>query len=148
MFVLLYRTLFASCSLIYLPTSVKCLAAVRAYERYQIELGFESRCQKEPLFPLGNALCSAESDGQGEMENTPPDSSGMLSPSSSNQMPKKTMAATLLEKAKTQSVALVPKEIAKLAQRFWPLFNPALYPHKPPPAPLANRVLFTDAEDE
>ncbi|KAL0318682.1 UNVERIFIED_CONTAM: hypothetical protein Sangu_2024400 [Sesamum angustifolium] len=113
-------------------------SALRTYERYQIELGFENHCQKEPLFPH-NSPCSAESDGQGELENTPPDSSGALSTSSSNQMPKKTMAATLLEKA---------KEIAKLAQRFWPLFNPALYPHKPPPAPLANRVLFTDAEDE
>lgn len=124
------------------------LAAVRAYERYQIELGFETPCQKEPLFHLRNSLCSAESDGQGEMENTPPDSSTALSASSRNQMPKKTMAATLLEKAKTQPVAPVPKEIAKLAQRFWPLFNPALYPHKPPPAALVNRVLFTDAEDE
>ncbi|KAL0417333.1 UNVERIFIED_CONTAM: hypothetical protein Slati_3565200 [Sesamum latifolium] len=123
-------------------------SAVRTYERYQIELGFENHCQKEPMFPLHNSPCSAESDGQGELENTPPDSSGALSSSSSNQMAKKTMAATLLEKAKSQSVALVPKEIAKLAQRFWPLFNPALYPHKPPPAPLANRVLFTDAEDE
>ncbi|KAL0441187.1 UNVERIFIED_CONTAM: hypothetical protein Sradi_0057600 [Sesamum radiatum] len=122
-------------------------SALRTYERYQIELGFENHCQKEPLFPH-NSPCSAESDGQGELENTPPDSSGALSTSSSNQMPKKTMAATLLEKAKSQSVALVPKEIARLAQRFWPLFNPALYPHKPPPAPLANRVLFTDAEDE
>ncbi|KAL2243837.1 UNVERIFIED_CONTAM: GON-4-like protein [Sesamum indicum] len=123
-------------------------SALRTYERYQIELGFENHCQKEPLFPLHNSPCSAESDVQGELENTPPDSSAVLSSSSSNQMPKKTMAATLLEKAKSQSVALVPKEIAKLAQRFWPLFNPVLYPHKPPPAPLANRVLFTDAEDE
>ncbi|KAK4428184.1 hypothetical protein Salat_1587400 [Sesamum alatum] len=123
-------------------------SAVRTYERYQIELGFENQSQKEPLFPLHNSPCSAESDGQGELENTPPDSSGALSSSSSNQIPKKTMAATLLEKAKSQSVALVPKEIAKLAQRFWALFNPALFPHKPPPAPLANRVLFTDAEDE
>ncbi|KAK6123629.1 hypothetical protein DH2020_042628 [Rehmannia glutinosa] len=123
-------------------------SAVRAYERYQIELGFQNCCQKEPLFPLHNFPCSAESDDQGEMENNPPDSSGLLCSSSSNQMPKKTMAATLLEKAKNQSVALVPKEIAKLAQRFWPLFNPALYPRKPPPAALANRVLFTDAEDE
>ncbi|KAK6148209.1 hypothetical protein DH2020_019121 [Rehmannia glutinosa] len=122
--------------------------SVRAYERYQIELGFQNCCQKQPLFPLHNFPCSAESDDQGEMENNPPDSSGLLCSSSSNQMPKKTMAATLLEKAKNQSVALVPKEIAKLAQRFWVLFNPALYPRKPPPAALANRVLFTDAEDE
>ncbi|KAH6815871.1 hypothetical protein C2S51_020691 [Perilla frutescens var. frutescens] len=123
-------------------------SAACAYERYQIEHGFETPCQKEPLFPLRNSQCSAESDGQGEMENTPPDSSTVLSPSSSNRMPKKTMAAALLERAKNQPVFPVPKEIAKLAQRFWPLFNPAFYPHKPPPATLANRVLFTDTEDE
>ncbi|XP_051123295.1 uncharacterized protein LOC127246113 [Andrographis paniculata] len=122
-------------------------SAVQAHERYQIELGFDSQQQKEPLFPLGSSSCNAEADGQGNMENPPPESSGLLS-SSNNQMPKKTMAATLLEKAKNQSIALVPKEISELAQRFRPLFNPALYPHKPPPAPLAKRVLFTDAEDE
>lgn len=131
-----------------LPSCVKCSAASRAYEQYQIELGFEAQCQREPLFPPRSSLCSTESDGQGETENIRPDSSETLSHSSSNQKPKKTMAASLLEKAKNQSVALVPKEIATLAQRFWPLFNPALYPHKPPPAPIANRVLFTDAEDE
>ncbi|KAG8378617.1 hypothetical protein BUALT_Bualt07G0004100 [Buddleja alternifolia] len=123
-------------------------SAVQAYEEYKIELGFENCCQKEPLFPLHNSQCSADSDGQGETENVPPDSSGVLSSSSSNRIPKKTMAATLLEKAKNQPITLVPNEIAKLTQRFWPLFNTALYPHKPPPVPLANRVLFTDAEDE
>ncbi|XP_073139432.1 uncharacterized protein [Henckelia pumila] len=123
-------------------------SAVRAYERYQIDLGFESRFEKEPLFPLSNSLISAEADGQGDIRFNTLSSSGTQSSSSSKQMPKKTMAATLVEKAKKQSVALVPKEIAKLAQRFFPLFNPALYPHKPPPAPIANRVLFTDAEDE
>ncbi|XP_057804098.1 uncharacterized protein LOC131019550 isoform X1 [Salvia miltiorrhiza] len=122
--------------------------AVRAYERYQIERGFETPSQKEPLFPLRNSLCSAESDGQGETDNTLPDSSKAPSPSSRHRMPKKTMATTLLEKAKNQPVAPVPKEIAKLAQRFWPLFNPALYPHKPAPVSLTTRVLFTDAEDE
>ncbi|KAG8380876.1 hypothetical protein BUALT_Bualt06G0062000 [Buddleja alternifolia] len=91
-------------------------SAVQAYEEYKIELGFESCCQKEPLFPLHNSQCSADSDGQGETENVPPDSSGVLSSSSSNRIPKKTMAATLLEKAKNQPVALVPNEIAKLAQ--------------------------------
>ncbi|KAL6559308.1 hypothetical protein OROGR_004425 [Orobanche gracilis] len=124
-------------------------SALRAYEQYQIERGFDSGCQKEPLFPLHNFPCSAESDDQGEMENNTPDSNEKLGSSPSNQMPKKTMAATLLEKAKkNQPVALVPKEIAELTQRFWPLFNPALYPHKPPPAALVNRLLFTDAEDE
>lgn len=147
-FVLLLLISCATCSLRHFHTSLKCLAAARAYERYQIERGFETPCQKEPLFPLRNSLCSAESDGQGETENTPPDSSKARSTSSSNRMPKKTVATTLLEKAKNQPVTSVPKEIAELAQRFWPLFNPALYPRKPPPATIANRVLFTDAEDE
>ncbi|KAL3642257.1 hypothetical protein CASFOL_013072 [Castilleja foliolosa] len=120
-------------------------SAVRAYERCQIEVGFESCSQKEPLFPLHNF---AESDDQGETENNPSNSSGILCSSPGNQMTKKTMAGTMLEKAKNQPVAHVPKEIAKLAQRFWPLFNPGLYPHKPPPAALVTRVLFTDAEDE
>ncbi|KAL3824967.1 hypothetical protein ACJIZ3_020996 [Penstemon smallii] len=121
-------------------------SAVQAYRRYQVELGFETHFEKEPLFPLRNSPCSAEPDGQGERETCPQDSCGM--PSSSSSKSKKTMAATLIEKAKKQSVALVPKEIAKLAQRFWPLFNPALYPRKPPPPALARRVLFTDTEDE
>ncbi|XP_073280372.1 uncharacterized protein [Primulina huaijiensis] len=123
-------------------------SAVRAYERYQIDLGFESRFEKEPLFPRSNSPVSTETDGQGDIRSNPLNSSGTHSSSSSKKMPKKTMAATLVEKAKKQSVALAPKEIAKLAQRFFPLFNPALYPHKPPPASIANRVLFTDAEDE
>ncbi|XP_073035927.1 uncharacterized protein [Primulina eburnea] len=123
-------------------------SAVHAYERYQIDLGFESRFEKEPLFPLSNSSVSAETDGQGDIRFNPLNSIATHSSLTSYKMPKKTMAATLVEKAKKQSVALVPKEIAKLAQRFFPLFNPALYPHKPPPAPIANRVLFTDAEDE
>ncbi|KAL2545345.1 uncharacterized protein Fot_14578 [Forsythia ovata] len=113
-------------------------SAVRAYERCQIGVGFDTRFEREPLFPLCNFPCTSEPDGQGLIVSSP----------ASNQMPKKTMASTLIEKAKNQSVALVPKEIAKLAQRFCPLFNPVLYPHKPPPAPLTSRVLFTDSEDE
>ncbi|KAF3967768.1 hypothetical protein CMV_008270 [Castanea mollissima] len=49
---------------------------------------------------------------------------------------------------KKKSVALVPKEIVKLAQRFISFFNPSLFPHKPPSAAVVNRALFTDAEDE
>ncbi|KAL1541927.1 hypothetical protein AAHA92_26084 [Salvia divinorum] len=124
-------------------------SAVHAYDRYQIERGFETHGEKEPLFPFRNSLCSTESVGQGEMEeNTPLDSNKTPSPSASHRLPKKNMAATLLDRAKNQPVAPVPKEIAKLAQRFWSLFNPALYPHKPAPASLTTRVLFTDTEDE
>ncbi|XP_035545499.1 uncharacterized protein LOC108982101 isoform X2 [Juglans regia] len=69
-------------------------------------------------------------------------------PSSPNPVPpKKTLAAALVESTKRQSVASVPKEIAKLAQRFFPFFNPSLFSHKPPPAAVVNGVLFTDAED-
>ncbi|KZV38800.1 hypothetical protein F511_20339 [Dorcoceras hygrometricum] len=122
--------------------------AVSAYERYKIDHGFESVFEKEPLFPLPQSTVSSETEFQGDIRSNPLNSSGRHSPSSNKKMPKKTMAATLVEKAKKQSVALVPKEIAKLAQRFLPLFNPALYPHKPPTMTIANRVLFTDAEDE
>ncbi|CAA6653925.1 unnamed protein product [Spirodela intermedia] len=61
--------------------------------------------------------------------------------------PKKSLAATLVERTKKQSIALVPSDIASLAQTFHTLFNPLLFPHKPPPPPVANRVLFTDSED-
>ncbi|KZV38799.1 hypothetical protein F511_20338 [Dorcoceras hygrometricum] len=122
--------------------------AVSAYERYKIDHGSESLFEKEPLFPLSQSTVSSETEFQGDIRSNPLNSSGRHSPSSNKKMPKKTMAATLVEKAKKQSVALVPKEIAKLAQRFLPLFNPALYPHKPPSVTIANRVLFTDAEDE
>ncbi|PKU64803.1 hypothetical protein MA16_Dca012667 [Dendrobium catenatum] len=52
-----------------------------------------------------------------------------------------------MESTMKQSVALVPADIAKLAQRFLHLFNAALFPHKPPTPAVASRVLFTDAED-
>jgi hypothetical protein len=61
---------------------------------------------------------------------------------------KKTMAAALVENTKKQSIAFIPKDVAKATHRFLPLFNKALFPHKAPPASTANRLLFTDAEDE
>ncbi|KAL3521998.1 hypothetical protein ACH5RR_014832 [Cinchona calisaya] len=121
-------------------------AVVQEYHRRQVELSCDTRAEKEPLFPLNNASASTELCDQ--VLRGIACSSVPHSLSNSDQIPKKTMASALVERAKKQSVAPVPKEIAKLAQRFYPLFNPALYPHKPPPAPLANRVLFTDAEDE
>lgn len=111
-------------------------------------LSCDTRTEKEPLFPLISSLASTEPCDQVLRGIARPTSSLLHSSSKNDQTPKKTMASALVERAKMQSVALVPKEISKLAQRFYPLFNPALYPHKPPPASLANRVLFTDAEDE
>ncbi|GJY95383.1 homeodomain-like superfamily protein [Tanacetum coccineum] len=49
--------------------------------------------------------------------------------------------------SKKQSTALVPKPIASLYLRFFPIFIPTLYPYKPPDLSVANRVLFTNAED-
>lgn len=119
-------------------------SAVQDYHRLQVSVACDSRFEKEPLFPLHNFQPPAVPSDQ-VPQNAP---SSELSQSKSDKLPKRTMASALVERAKKQSVAPVPKEIAKLAQRFYPLFNPALYPHKPPPAPVANRVLFTDAEDE
>ncbi|KAJ8764197.1 hypothetical protein K2173_005377 [Erythroxylum novogranatense] len=42
----------------------------------------------------------------------------------------------------------IPSLAYKLAQRFIPLFNPGLFPHKTPPAAVVKRILFTDVEDE
>ncbi|RZC59661.1 hypothetical protein C5167_006960 [Papaver somniferum] len=93
--------------------------------------------EKEPLFPLPSFLSAAESNR------------GVLGGcSSGNRLPKKTLAASIVESSKKQPVSLVPKEIAKLVQRFYPLFNSALFPHRPPPSSVVNRVLFTDNEDE
>lgn len=100
--------------------------------------------EKQPLFPL--PICSfPEADCNISKSNDPSRNTSVASPI--HKVPKKTLAATLVENTKKQSVASVPLEIAKLAQAFCSLFNPALFPHKPPSSAVANRVLFTDAED-
>ncbi|XP_060171141.1 uncharacterized protein LOC132602170 [Lycium barbarum] len=117
--------------------------AVQDYRSRQVGGLNDISSEKEPLFPVQSIHFTAEPDGRSSLN------TNAVPPSSSSfRTSKKTMAAVLVEKAKKQAVAPVPNEIAKLAQRFYPLFNPALYPHKPPPAAVANRVLFTDAEDE
>ncbi|VFQ92891.1 unnamed protein product [Cuscuta campestris] len=102
-------------------------------QRRQLGATCDVSAEKVPLFPACDTQLSAEADHPA------------LLPSP---ISKKTLAASLVERAKKQSIALVPKEIAKLAKQFYPLFNPVLYPHKPPPAAVVNRVLFTDAEDK
>jgi hypothetical protein len=98
--------------------------------------------KKEPLFPspVVNNCKEASNISQDRSNNVATASSGQL-------QQKKSLAATLLENNKKDTVALVPADIARLAQRFFSLFNFALFPRKPPPAAMANRVLFTDAED-
>eukprot|EP01018_Ginkgo_biloba_P014649 Gb_20931 [translate_table: standard] len=119
---------------------------VQEYRQRYVEIGeYHSQCEREPLFPLCGTdpgLQAQKKSGRGVV---------LLGPnvvSSAQPQQKKTMAAALVESTKRQSVALVPKDIVKVVQRFYPLLNPALFPHKPPPAATANRVLFTDAEDE
>lgn len=101
------------------------LTAVRDYQCRQLG-GLNDNClEKEPLFPVQNIHFTDEPDDHASLYSN-------VRSSSSSRKSKKTMAAVLVEKAKKQAVAPVPNEIAKLAQRFYPLFNPALYPHKPP----------------
>ncbi|XP_031104997.1 uncharacterized protein LOC116009932 [Ipomoea triloba] len=119
------------------------LSVAQEYQRQPLGASNDVRAEKTPLFPACNIQQSAETDCH-----APSSSSVDLISSSNVQIAKKTLAASLVERAKKESIALVPKEIAKLAQQFYPLFNPTLYPHKAPPAAVVNRVLFTDAEDK
>ncbi|XP_058115002.1 uncharacterized protein LOC131257997 isoform X2 [Magnolia sinica] len=114
--------------------------AVEVHKQCHVEAVYSStHFEKEPLFPLPSLSPSVEEANNEALKEA--------APTDQAQKPKKTLAALLVESTK-QSVALVPKDIVKLARRFFPLFNSALFPHKPPQASLANRVLFTDAEDE
>lgn len=112
--------------------------AVQEHQQRQLEVSYDATSNKECLFPFKSFHSSAESGGV---------SSDPTPNKASDQKSKRTTAAALVERCKEQSIALVPKEIAKLAVRFFPLFNPALFPHKPPSLSLANRVLFTESED-
>ncbi|XP_015698709.1 uncharacterized protein LOC102703742 isoform X2 [Oryza brachyantha] len=119
--------------------------AVVKYRRSHVDgTADKNRFRKEPLFPttVFNTCKDANivSQGRSNSVSISPDSSG-------KSQQKKSLAATLVESTKKESVALVPFDIARLAQRFFPLFNFSLFPHKPPPTAMANRVLFTDAED-
>lgn len=116
-------------------------SAVREHRQRHVESSSDVLYAKEPLFPLPS-LPSVESNGEGSKGKS-------FSPAKTSQQPsKKSLAAALVESTKKQSVALVPKTISNLAQRFFPILNPSLFPHKPPPTAVANRVLFTDSEDE
>ncbi|KAJ4950656.1 hypothetical protein NE237_027488 [Protea cynaroides] len=119
--------------------------AVQKYQQRHVEGVCAGPFEKEPLFPLPSFPPLAEANSE-VLKAATPQGSSTSSPGSPQ--PKKTLAATLVESTKKQSVALVQKDIVKLVQRFFPLFNSALFPHKPPPVAVANRVLFTDAEDE
>jgi hypothetical protein len=122
------------------------LTAVVKYRRSHTDgTADKTSFRKEPLFPspllvTGNDANNASQDGSNNDSTASPASPGQL-------QPKKSLAATLVESTKKESVALVPSDIARLTQRFYPLFNFSLFPHKPPPVARVNQVLFTDAED-
>lgn len=103
------------------------------------------RFRKEPLFP--SPVLSTGRDANNISQDRPNNVSTSTPASPGQSQPKKSLAATLFESTKKESVALVPFDIARLAQRFYPLFNFSLFPHKPPPAAMVSRLLFTDAED-
>ncbi|KAG6641690.1 uncharacterized protein LOC122275671 [Carya illinoinensis] len=122
--------------------------AVQDYRQRQVKSGSDAPFVREPLFPFPCFPSYPEANCEVLRGPTIASAVKTVPISPIQQPPKKTLAAALVESTKRQSVALVPKEISKLAQRFFPLFNPSLFPHKPPPAAVVNRVLFTDAEDE
>ncbi|XP_066376827.1 uncharacterized protein [Miscanthus floridulus] len=119
--------------------------AVVKYRRSHVDGTADKTRRKEPLFPspLINSCKEVNNVSQDRSDSVPTASS----PSSGQLQQKKSLAATLLERTKRGTVALVPADIARLAQRFFSLFNFSIFPHKPPPSPMANRVFFTDAED-
>lgn len=125
--------------------STYALAVVREFRRRNVESSCDMPSERVPLFSV-SSMVEVSFDGA----NRGASSTDVLEkmPSSSSQPQKKTLAASLVETTKKQSIALVPKEVASSAQIFLPLFNQALFPHKPPPTAVTNRVLFTDAEDE
>lgn len=119
--------------------------ASQEFRKRYIESGCEFSFEKEPLFPFSSSFTEAST---GVSSGTIPGAVRAVSTSPGQQQPKKTLAAMLVESTK-QSSALVPKEVAKLTQRFFSdVFNPELFPHKPPPPAVVNRILFTDSEDE
>lgn len=115
------------------------LSGVIRYRRSHLESTMDrSYTKKEPLFPLPTT-CNTQIGDSGSHNSSLTEKG--------QQQPKKTLAATLVEGSMKQTVALVPADIAKLSKRFYSLFNLEMLPHKPPVSAVANRVLFTDAED-
>ncbi|KAE9591455.1 hypothetical protein Lal_00038844 [Lupinus albus] len=120
-------------------------SAAEEFRKRYFESGHYSPVEKECLFPFSSSHAEANSEVSSGTKSRPVNT---VSDSPGQQRPKKTLAAMLVESTKKQSIALVPKEVATLTQRFLPLFNPVLFPHKSPPAAVVNRILFTDSEDE
>lgn len=110
------------------------MSGVVRYKQSHLESTTDkSYTKREPLFPLPTRGSKTADNGSHTDKG--------------QKQPKKTLAATLVEDSMKQTVALVPADIAKIAKRFYSLFNLEMLPHKPPVSAVAKRVLFTDAED-
>src|ERR1044072_9238856 len=102
------------------------ITASQEFRKRYIESGCEFRVEKEPLFPFSSSFTEANAEVS---PGTIPGAVSTVSTSQGQQQPKKTLAAMLVESTK-QSIALVPKEVAKLTQRYFSdSFNPVLFPH-------------------
>ncbi|XP_020258723.1 uncharacterized protein LOC109835145, partial [Asparagus officinalis] len=113
------------------------------------DISNKSHSMRVPLFPVPALESSSNTDndisgGTATMSSKTHSTFPVLADQTHS---KKSMASMLVESTKRETVALVPKDIAKAAWRFYPLFNAALFPHKPPAQAVVNRVLFTDSED-
>ncbi|KAJ3693465.1 hypothetical protein LUZ60_008945 [Juncus effusus] len=120
-------------------------ATVLKYRQCQLSSSPDkSFAKKEPLFPL-----PAITDNQIQSQSQPDASEESNNNNNNNtaKPPRKSMAAMLVEKTRRQTAALVPADVARLVGRFIGVFEEELVPRKPPPPSVANRVLFTDAED-
>lgn len=79
--------------------------------------------ERKPLFPLPSFPLYTEANS--EVLRGPITSAvNMVSSTASQQLPKKTMAAALVESTMKKSVVFVTKEIVKLAQRFFSFLQP------------------------
>lgn len=130
----------------YIAITSKSIAVVQESKLQNMDSGASySKNEKEPLFAVQIEDQSSKSPS-GQTQQPPLLQTRPLTPPFPQL--KKTMAAALVESTKKQSIALIFKDVAAAIQRFLPLFNRGLFPHKAPPASTANRLLFTDAEDE
>uniref|UniRef100_A0A7N0UD07 Uncharacterized protein n=1 Tax=Kalanchoe fedtschenkoi TaxID=63787 RepID=A0A7N0UD07_KALFE len=118
--------------------------ATRDYQQRYLRDTSDSQFERESMFPSFLDPTQGCADPTAARASSCSDNPSSLS---SRQLPKKTFAAELIENSKKQPIAPVPRVICKLIQRFYAVFNPALYPRRPPPVVIANRVLFTSTED-
>ncbi|XP_030971942.1 uncharacterized protein LOC115992043 [Quercus lobata] len=97
--------------------------AVQHYQHRPVKSSSDAPFERKPLFPLPSFPLYTEANS--EVLRGPITSAvNMVSSTASQQLPKKTMAAALVESTMKKSVVFVTKEIVKLAQRFFSFLQP------------------------